>query len=244
MDNNEIPTTGGVSTPTPTLTPNPDQLANQVTEQPIPPTQTTQPVQPVQPTQPIAQPIQPAQPIQGQPFAQPIPNIPNNNNKNSKKKTGIIIGCLLGAVAIITLVTVLLIVLPKNGEKTVSCTTDTTIMGVDLNIETDVIVKDGEISGGKITANVNLKTMQDYYKDHEQEMVDRMTESYKDNCEDHCTFDYNYTKGDNVKYIMQYDKESVDQIVRSYGTENMSAQEIADKVQKALEGYNTTCTQH
>lgn len=218
MDNsNETPTIGGM--------PNPNQ--NQPLNQPV--------------NQPVFQ--QTPQPIQNQPIIQPIPNIPNGNNQKSKKKIGIIVGCSVGVVAVIAVVAFLLITLLKHREKTVACTMSTTTMGITINGETNVKVRDGEISGGDITINVDLKTLQNSYKNYEKEMVDKMTKQYKNRCEDHCTFDYNYVEGDNVKYTMQYDKEGVDEIVWSYGTENMSAQEIADKVQKTLEDSDTTCVQ-
>lgn len=195
--------------------------------------------------QPVNQPVfqQTPPPIQNQPVIQPMPNIPNSNSQKSKKKIGIIVGCSVGVVAVIAVVAFLLIALLKHGEKTIACTMNTTTMGITINGETNVKVRDGEISGGDITINVDLKTLRDSYKDYEKEMVDEMTERYKNRCEDHCTFDYNYTEGDSVKYTMQYDKEGVDEIVWSYGVENMSAQEIADKVQGTLEGSDTTCTQ-
>lgn len=217
MDNsNETPTIGGM--------PNQNQPFNQPVNQP-----TFQ---------------QAPQPIQNQPITQPMPNIPNSNGQNTKKKAGIIVGCSIGAVAIIALVAFLLITLLKPGEKTVTCAMNTTTMGITVNGETNVKVKDGEISSGDMTINVNLKTMRDSYKDYEKDIVDEMTERYKSHCEEHCTFDYTYNEGDNVKYTMQYDKEGVDEIVWSYGTEGMSAQEIADKVQETLEGSDTTCIQH
>jgi hypothetical protein len=42
---------------------------------------------------------------------------------------------------------------------------------------------------------------------------------------------------------MEYDKEGVSEIVQTIDIEGMSAQEIADKIQAALQDANTTCTQ-
>ena len=198
------------------------------------------------PNQPVVQPTpQPAaQPIPGQPIAQPISDTPNEP-KNSKKKMGIIIGCSIGAVAVIAIIVVLLIMfLGHGGEKTVSCTLTNEIMDIAVTGETNVKIKDGEITGGDMTINVDLKSLPDFYKDYESDLVDGITKSYEEHCSEHCTFDHNYIEGDSVKYTMQYDKEGVSEIVQSSGTEGMSAQEIADKVQEALEDSGTTCTQH
>lgn len=184
------------------------------------------------------------QPIQNQPIVQPMPSVPNNDNQNPKKKTSIVVGCLIGAAAIIAAIVVLLIILLKPGEKTVTCTTSTTAMGINMKGETNIKAKDGEISGGDVTINIDLKTMQDSYKDYEKDIVDKIIDQYKNECEDHCVFDYNYIEGDSLKCTMQYDEEGVSEIILSYGTEKMSAQEIADKVQKTLEDSNTTCAQH
>ena len=199
------------------------------------------------PNQPIAQPSpQPvAQPMPSQPVAQPGTGI-SNENKGSKKKMGIIIGCSVGAVVVIAVIVVLLIIfLGHGGEKTVSCTLTNEIMDIAVTGETNVKIKDGEITGGDMTINVDLKSLPDFYKDYESDLVDGITEGYKEHCSEHCTFDYNYIEGDSVKYTMQYDKEGVSEIVKSSETEGASAQEIADEVQKALEKEaNATCTQH
>lgn len=247
MDNgNDAPNIGGM--------PNPNQPVNQPLDQPVnQPTfqQVPQPIQNQPSIQQTPQPIQgqPAiqpvpQPIQDQPGVQPVPTIVNNNDQKPKKNLGVIIGCSVGAVAVIAAVVLLVVFLKNGGGKTVTCTMNTTTFGIDMNSETNIKVKDGEISGGDMTITVDLKAMSDYYKDYEKEMVDEMTEEYKDNCKEHCTFDYTYTEGDNVKYTMQYDKDGVNKLVMSSGVENMSAQEIADKLQKTLEDSETTCTQH
>ena len=149
MNNNEIPTIGGM--------PNPNQ------------------------NQPINQPTfqQTPQPIQNQPIIQSVSNTPNGNSQNSKKKIGLIIGCSVGAVAVIAVVAILLITLLKHKEKTVSCTMNTSAMGIALKSDTNVKIKDGEISSGDITINVDLKTMQNSYKDYEKDIVDELTENYK-----------------------------------------------------------------
>lgn len=239
MDNDKTPDSNGTqdsNQPTP-------QSLNQIAEQPATQQQPFQPSpQPSQPPQ-FSQPTQqPTQSVQNQPYTETIVNT-SNNNQNPKKKTAIIIGCSVGGLAILVLIAVLVIVLIKSGEKTVSCVTNSTSMGISLRTETNVRVRDGEISGGDMTIDVDLRSMRDSYKDYEAEIVDKMTEEVKDKCYDHCTFDRKYIEGDNIKYTLQYDKDGVDQIITSYGTEKMSAQEIADKVQETLEDYETTCRQ-
>lgn len=184
------------------------------------------------------------QSVQSQPIVQPAFGVPNKNNQKPKKKTGIIIGCSIGAVILIAAVVVLLIMLLKHEGKTVTCTMSATVTGITADGETNIKVKDGEISGGDVTMKVDLKTMRDIYKDYEKDMVDEITERYRGRCEDHCVFSYGYVKGDNATYTMRYDKEGVDEIVWSRGTEGMSAQEIADEVQESLEDSGMTCTQH
>lgn len=246
MDNgNDAPNIGGM--------PNPNQPLNQPLNQPVNQPafqQAPQPIQDQPGVQQTPQPIQgqPAfqpvpQPIQSQPGVQPMPTISNDNNQKPKKNLGVIIGCSIGAVAVIAAV-VLLVIFLKNGGKTVTCTMNTAAFGINMSGETNIKVKDGEISGGDATVTIDLKSMSDYYKDHEKEIVDEMTEEYKNGCKEHCTFDYTYTEGDNVKYTMQYDKDGISKVVMSSGVENMSAQEIADKIQETLEDSETTCTQH
>ncbi len=233
MDNgNDAPNIGGM--------PNPNQPLNQPLNQPVNQPAFQQAPQPIQ-DQPGVQPV--PQPIQDQPGVQPVPTIANNNNQKPKKNLGVIIGCSVGAVAVIAAV-VLLVIFLKNGGKTVTCTMNTAAFGINMSGETNIKVKDGEISGGDATVTIDLKSMSDYYKDNEKEIVDEMTEEYKNGCKEHCTFDYTYTEGDNVKYTMQYDKDGISKVVMSSGVENMSAQEIADKIQETLEDSETTCTQH
>ena len=260
MDNgNDAPNIGGMPNPNQPLNQPLDQPVNQPTFQQAPqPFQSPTAFQPVQDQpavqqisqpiqdQPAPQPIQnqpPIQPIQNQPGVQPVPTIANGNNQKPKKNLGVIIGCSVGAVAVIAAV-VLLVIFLKNGGKTVTCTMNTAAFGINMSGETNIKVKDGEISGGDATVTIDLKSMSDYYKDNEKEIVDEMTEEYKNGCKEHCTFDYTYTEGDNVKYTMQYDKDGISKVVMSSGVENMSAQEIADKIQETLEDSETTCTQH
>ncbi|MBP5512571.1 hypothetical protein J6X73_00140 [Candidatus Saccharibacteria bacterium] len=224
-DNNGIPTANGFPNPNP-----------------------VQPVNPV-PGQPVGQPFN--QPTYGAPTTQTMPapqatpaEATGSNTPGSKKKLGLIIGCVIGAVAIIAIAAVVLINIMGHSEKMVACTTDTTTMGINVKRYVNINVKDGKITDGDITVSVDLKTMQDSYKKYEKDIVDRITENYKSHCEDHCTFSYDYSEGDSASYTMRYDEDGVVQIVRSYGTEKMSTQEIADKVQKALEDSDTTCVQH
>ena len=205
-----------------------------------------------EPSQTVEQPVQPM-PQQGldQPTgqaAQPATGTASNPaNQGTKKKTGLIIGCVIGVIAIVVaVVVVLLLVLPgQGGERTVSCTTSATTMGIDVNSEANVKIKDGKLSDGNMTINVDLANMPSSYKNYEENLVDSLTSQYEKYCDDdHCVFDYNYTEGDSVKYVLQYDNEGVKEIVWVYGGDNMSTQAVADKVQEALESQNYTCTQY
>ena len=224
-DNNGIPTANGFPNP------NPVQPVNPVPSQPV--------------SQPFNQSAHSAPTTPATPAIQAAPaDVSGGNVPAPKKKLGLIIGCAVGAVAIIAIVAVVLINIMGHSEKMVACTTDTTTMGINVKRYVNINIKDGEITDGDITVSVDLKTMQDSYKKYEKDIVDRITENYKSHCEDHCTFSYDYSESDNASYTMRYDEDGVVQIVRSYGTEKMSTQEIADKVQKALEDSDTTCVQH
>jgi len=229
---------------------------------PVPPA--AEPVnRPVPPSQPEPQPA----PVQPMPAPQPVPEQPapvppaveqpaingptevNNQttpNTGAKKKTGLIIGCLVGVgVVIAAVVAVLfLFVFKGSGEKTVSCTASTTAMGIDINLEYNVNIKDGEIPSGEIITDVNLKTMSELYKKREKEIVDSLVDSYKSQCDDGCSFSHDYIEGDHVKLTMKYEGEGTSKIVHTYGIEGKSAQEIADKVQESIEKTdNATCKQ-
>ena len=186
---------------------------------------------------------QASRPIQEQPVVQPITNIPNNNSQESKKKTGIIIGASVGGVAVIALAAFLFFMFFGNKQKTVTCTTSESIFGVIISGETNIRIKDGRITVGDAIANVDLKSIDETYRDYEKEIVEEVTNRFKKDCEDHCSFDYNYAKGDSAKYTMTYDEEGVDKLVYARGIENMSSQEIADKIQGLLEKSNVVCSQ-
>ena len=183
------------------------------------------------------------QPIQQQPIVQPMTNVPENNGQKTKKKTGIIIGASVGGVVVIALVAVLFFMFFGNKQKTVTCTTSESVFGVMISGETNIRIKDGKITGGDAIANVDLKNIDEIYRNHEKEMVEEITERFKKDCEEHCTFDYKYVEGDNAKYTMVYDEEGVDELVYARGIENMSSQEIANKVQGLLEKSNVVCSQ-
>ena len=191
------------------------------------------------PSQPVA-----PQPGPIQPLAQPIAPVPDD--AKSKKKIGIMIGCSVGVLVLIVAAVFVFTTLTKHSEKKISCVTETTAMSIPINIETNIIANDGELSSGEMIVSINLKDMSSIYKNNEKELVDKLIEGYKNrSCKDSCVFDYDYNEGDNVKFTMQYDKESTDQLVRTRGSEkDMSAQAIADKVQETLESSDTTCTQY
>ena len=175
-----------------------------------------------------------------QPMQQPAHPVKNKSN-NKKKK--VIVGCSIGGAVIAILVVVLLMVFARSG-KTVTCTMNTTQMGIGIESETNIRVGDGEIFGGDMTVRLDLKKLQGIYKNHEKDIIEKMTERYKSYCKDHCSFDYEYAEGDSVKYTIRYEKDGVGAVVRAPGLENLSAQEIADMVQKSLENSNTTCKQN
>lgn len=188
--------------------------------------------------QPVEQPT--GQPV-AQPINQPVVDVSAGSNKSKKKM--IIIGAIAG-VAVIALIVVLLVVFFGHSEKTVSCTTQDSMMGINIEAKTNVKVGDGKLLGGDVAVNVDLTTMRDIYKDYEQELVDEVIDSYKSRCEDHCTFSDDYAAGDYIKITMQYDEEGVDELVYTYGIEGKSAQEIADKIQESMERSDTVCEQY
>lgn len=193
---------------------------------------------------PADNPISPAQPIVGQPSMAPAgatsaaPTAPTNN-----KKKLFIIGGIAAGIAVIALVAVLLVIFLGHGTKTVSCTMNTTAMGITISGENNVQVGDGKILSSDIVVNADLATMNELYKDYEKEMVDEIIDRYKSKCEDHCVFDQEYIEGDHVKITLHYDEEGVDEVVYTYGIEDKTAQEIADELQKDMEDSDTTCTQ-
>ena len=195
--------------------------------------------QPQTNTQPAPQPVSPQfTPAMANPT--PAPN-------NSKKKLWLIIGCTIGAIAVIALIVFLIIFFINNGNKTVSCTTHNTIMGVSFDGETNFNIENNKIAGGDLTINLDLKALNEKYStfaEREQETVDDLIERYRDDCEEHCVFDSDYVAGDHVKIMMKYDEEGVDNLIYTYGIEDKSAQEIADKVQETMErDDDTTCKQ-
>ena len=219
--------------------------------QPVPPSQPEPqpvPVQPMPAPQPVSEQPAPVPPA----VEQPVINGPTEvnsqtiSNAGAKKKTGLIVGCLVGAVAVIAAVVAVLFlfVFKGSGEKTVSCTASTTAMGIDINLEYNVNIKDGEIPSGEIITDVNLKTMSELYKKREKEIVDSLVDSYKSQCDDGCSFSHDYVEGDHVKLTMKYEGEGTSKIVHTYGIEGKSAQEIADKVQESIEKTDgATCKQ-
>ena len=197
-----------------------------------------------QPGAPANQPVNPNPPVTppGQTAPQPVTNNPVNTSNTNKK--GLLVGCVLGVVVII-LVVILFVFFFKGGGKTVSCTIKEDVLGMNIEGETNINVKDGEIIGGTESINVDLKSMSETYKKYEQELVDGIIEHYENYCEEQCTFSKDYVEGDYLKLTMQYEGEGVDSVVYTYGIEDSSAQEIADMIQKSMEETDgVTCKQH
>lgn len=216
MDNNGTINPNEAPAPSPTPTPTPVQPSPQPTGQPLPP-----------------QPLDPA-----------TASAPASSNE-SKKKLYLIIGCVVGAIAIIAIIIVLLVVFLNGGTKTVSCTQKETMMGLEIEAKTNVKVANGKILGGDVEATINLNNLSSLYASHEQELVDSILESYQKQCEEGCKTDHEYVEGDHLKITAEYDETGVKELVYSYGIENKSAQEIADKIQESLErSGNTTCKQN
>lgn len=181
-----------------------------------------------------------------QPIPQPVINPPIKLS-NPKKKI-FIVGGIVG-IAVIALIVVLLVVFLNHGAKIVSCTTHSTTMGTNIDAETNFKVEDGKIVGGDQTVNFDLKTLNEEYAafaSSEKETVDEMNERYRSRyCEEHCTFLSDYVEGDHLKITMKFDEEGVDNFIYAYGTEDMSAQEIADEIQESMErDEDTTCKQN
>lgn len=246
MENNEISPNmnGGVQPDTTAPQPNPEQpILPQPSEQPQP----ISPAQPLDPSQ-ASQPITPTQPTQ-QPIPQPIGDTtsdmgaPTDPAKDNKKKTLIICG-IAGAVGLIVLVVVLLVIFLKGGNKTISCTQSETAMGIEVNGDIKVEVTDGKLLGGDVKIVADLKSLEERYADYEGKMVDTIIERYERRCEEGCEFNHDYVKGDHIEVRLKYDSEGINDLVYAYGIEDLSAQEIADKVQEDLEeSGETTCKQ-
>ena len=204
--------------------PEPNQVNNVVAGQPV--------------AQPMAQPV--AQPVQ--PLAGGAPA--------AKKKNGLIIGCIVGGVAVVALVVVLLVVfLGRGGEKTVACTGDGSALGMDLSsygmsakVESVFKVKDGGFASSTMKANFDLSNMSGLYKSYESMIAEQATSSVKALCGDHCKFDSSYDKGSSLQFTLEFDETGTANYIGTGGAEkNMSAQEIVDKLTK--ESYGMTCTQ-
>ena len=165
--------------------------------------------------------------------------------KNNKSKKNLIIGCSVGAVVcIVTAIVVFMLV--RGGEKTVSCTEKTTVMGITTETETNVKVTKGKLLGGNVSAKVDISSLSDLYKKNESTMVENFISTMKKQlCKEDCNFTHNHVPGESITVTVEYGEKGVKTIVRSYGNvEAMSSQEIADKVEKALEVGNATCEQH
>ena len=163
--------------------------------------------------------------------------------KPNPNKNKIIVGCAIGG-AVIVLVIVLLVIFLSGGGITISCTMDNSVMGIDMKGESNIHVVDGGISGGDITASVDLKTLSSTYKNYEKEIVDTVVEEYENRCKDHCSFTHDYAEGDYLKMTLTYDSEGIKEIASTSSLEGKSAQEIADTIKKnAEQSSGTTCRQ-
>lgn len=235
-NNNEALNPAGAPAPAPTPTPPPTPTPAQPNVQPVP--QPTPQPAPQQAPQPMGQPFPPQVP---DPSMAGAPTTP----EKSKKNLPLIIGCIVGVVAVIAIVVVLLLVFLKGGNKIVSCSQTASMLGIDIEGKTDIEVTDGKILGGKLEATINLKNLSELYASHEQELVDSILESYQSQCNEGCKYDHDYVAGDHLKITAEYDENTIKEVVYSIGTEGKSAQEIADKIQETLEqSSGTTCTQH
>ena len=161
--------------------------------------------------------------------------------KDKKSKKNLIIGCSVGAVVVVAVVILLVVLLGGGGDKTVSCVMNKKVSGIDTESKVNVKVTSGKVLGGDMTTKVDLTNMSDFYKKNESTLVEGITESFQKQCDDDCTFDHSYTEGDNLTVTMKFGETGVSSIVHTYGIEGKSAQEIADKVQQALEDSDTTC---
>lgn len=233
-----------------------DQSKDQSLEQPISQLQeqtidqpSDSPEQPEPPMQPTNQPLDPqAHPI-NQPASQPAVSSlgvePSNiNNKKKKTKTTIIISSIIGAILVVVTVILLVFFLNKNSEKTVSCTSNISMYGIDMNGKTEILVGDGAILGGSMVVSVDFKNMDESYADYEKTIVDSAIEEYKYQCKDYCSFDNEYVEKDHLTLTLTYDKKGIDKLVVTSGIEDKSAQEIADKIQKDSEERGATCKQY
>ena len=164
--------------------------------------------------------------------------------KDKKSKKNLIIGCSVGAVVVVVAIVLLVVLLGGGGEKTVSCVMNQKVSSIDTESKINVKVTGGKVLGGDMTTKVDLANLSDLYKKNESKLVEKITESFQKQCDDDCTFDQSYAEGDNLTITMKFGETGVSSIVRTSGIEGKSAQEIADKVQQALEGSNTTCEQH
>lgn len=224
--------------PQPALQPVAQPVADQPIEQPVADQANPQPVaeQPVV-GQTDVQPVTTAQPVE-QPVAGP-------DTAGAKKKKGLIIGCCVGVgIAIVALVAVLLVFFLKGGEKIVSCTMETSVMGIEMKNESNIKIRDGEIYSANVVTNVNLKSLRESYRDYEDQLVESVVDSLKRQCTDNCELSRDYVAGEYLKLTMEYVGEGTEDVVYTYGIEGKSAQEIADKVQESMEKTSgTTCKQ-
>ena len=167
----------------------------------------------------------------------------NDNSRNRRKIEKAAVR-LIVAIVVAILAFVLLKNLFWHDNKTVSCTTNVSTMGIAVNSETIVKISDGKIVEGDITVNVNLEAIQENYLVHEKEIMDEMTGRYHNRCKDGCVFNHEYTEGKNAKYTLIYSGKNAEDIVQEYEVSGASTQEVADSIQAALDNMDTVCVQY
>ena len=251
MNNNDLPTAGGAS----------NQNSAPVAEQPtIPQPTTEQPIYQPAMEQPVAQPQQvaanqPMPPMTEQPTIQPLndnlatPSIPGSDLNGGKKKTNKpLIGILCGVgAAIVAALAVIFIPKLLNKKIEVNCTgTMDLTANLVADAQIDVTIEDGKIPNSHVVMKLDLKDLNGLYRDYESTFVDTVTEQYEKQCNDgYCTLSHEYAEGNYAIYDINYDEDGTAKYVVIYtDIKEMSAKQIADKVQDVLESEDIVCTQH
>ena len=200
---------------------------------------------PTQPAAPVAQPTMPA----AQP-TMPAANDANTNitpEKKTNKKTAIIVGCIVGGLAVCGIAIALVLIFLKGGEKIVSCTQKQSISGINMEATTNVKVTDGKLLEADMTTVVDLASMGSLFKSYESMFVENILEGLEQQCDDGCEISHTYAEGDKLTVVMKAtNSDGMGSFVRAYGDLNgQSAQEIADAIQESLEktGSDVVCEQ-
>ena len=180
------------------------------------------------------------------------PNFSQNNITNQsmpqkpKKKTGLIIGCIVGGVAVVAAAVVILLLTLNVSGKTVTCKTDLSEDGdMDTTGEIKVNIKDGEIVGGEIRTYIDLRNLPENVKEDEESAVEDIKDSLESQCsEEYCEFSYEYKPGESADFKMTYNKDGSFMVVTVYNEKGKSDKEIADSIQKKFESNGMVCEQH